>query len=67
MWVIEAGGMKLHEFHVYHPATGSPRNSDAIASGNVRITGIQINPAGAASGQHHEARGDHFDALAGTI
>ncbi len=56
--------MELHEFHVRHPAARPPRHGDAVAGGAVRIAGVQIDPARAAGGQHHETGGDHLDPTA---
>ena len=45
--------MKLHEFHVFHPALGPVGHSHAISGGNHRIGGRLVNlscSAGAAHG-----------------
>ncbi len=64
--MVEAGRMELHELQVGHPAAGAPGHGDAVASGNVGIAGVEINLAGPASGDRHEAgeQGFHLAALA---
>ena len=57
--VVEAGGVELHEFHVRHPATGSPGHGNAIAGGHIRVGGIQVHLGGAAGGQYHGAGQDN--------
>ena len=47
MCMIEAGRMKLDEFHISHPATGAPAHGNTIAGGGVRISGVEVNLAGA--------------------
>src|SRR5690348_5239633 len=52
MGMIKAGRMKLDELHVCHPAACPPAHSDAVPSGGIRIGGVEIDLAGAASCQH---------------
>ena len=49
--VVQAGGVKLDEFHVGDPATGAPAHGDAVARRDVGIGGVEINLACAARGQ----------------
>ena len=59
--------MKLHELHVGHPATGAPGHGDAIPSGDVRVTGIEVDLAGPAGGNDHEAGEQGLDLAAGLV
>ncbi len=59
--MIKAGGMKLDEFHVCHAATRPPAHSDAVAGGGIRIGGVEIDLAGAASRQHCVMRANGAD------
>ncbi len=59
--VIEAGRVKLHEFHVGHTASGAPGHGDAVTGGDVRIAGVEIDLVGAAGGDDDEARQEGFD------
>ena len=54
--VVQAGRVELHELHVGHAAAGAPGHGDAVAGGGVRVAGVEIDLAGAAGGEHHEAR-----------
>jgi len=47
MGMVEAGGMKLDEFHVSYPATGAPAHGNAITGRGVRIGRVEVNLAGA--------------------
>jgi hypothetical protein len=58
--VIQAGGMKLHEFQVGDPATGAPGHGDAVAGGRIRVGGVEEHLAGAAGGQHGVAGGNRL-------
>ena len=48
MRMIEAGRVKLDEFHVGNATTGTPGHGDPVAGGGVRIGRVQIDLAGAA-------------------
>ena len=50
MRVVKAGRVKLIEFHVGHPTAGTPGHGNTVASGAVRIAGVQVDLAGPASG-----------------
>jgi hypothetical protein len=65
--VVEAGRVELHEFHVAHPATGAPGHGNAIARGDIRVAGVEIDLAGAARGDHHETGQQGLDLAAGII
>ena len=58
--MVEAGGMKLDEFHVGHPCPGTIGHGHAVAGGNVRIGCIEIDLAAAARGQEDDRRGERF-------
>ncbi len=49
--VIEAGGVELDEFHVADPGPGPVGHGDAVAGGDVRVAGIEIDLAHPAGGQ----------------
>ncbi len=53
--------MKLHEFHISHPATGSPGHGNTVAGRGVRIGGVKINLAGTAGGERHRPGGYRFN------
>ena len=61
--MVQAGRMELVEFHVGDTAAGAPGHGDAVTTGGVRITGIQVNLAGAAGGEYHLAGTEGLDAL----
>ncbi len=44
--------MELNEFHIRYPAAGAPCHCDAVTSRGVRVGGVKINLACAASGNH---------------
>ena len=47
--------MELDELHVGDATTRPPGHGDAVAGGDVRIAGVQIDFAGAAAGEHRGA------------
>ncbi len=53
--------MELHELHVGDPAAGAPGHGDAVAGGDVRVAGVEIDLVGAAGGQYHEAGEEGLD------
>ncbi len=59
--VIQAGGMKLDEFHVGDGRPGPVGHGHAVAGRDVRIGRVKIYLAAAARGQHDTARGEGFD------
>ena len=60
--VVQAGGVELVEFHIGHPAAGTPGHGNAIAGGTVGVAGVQIHLAGTTGGQYHGVGADdiHF-------
>ena len=62
--VVQAGRMKLHELHVRHPAAGAPRHRDAVAGGDIRVAGVQVDLARSAGGERGEARAEGTYAVA---
>ena len=65
--VIEAGGMKLHELHVGYSATCAPGHGDAIPGGDIRVAGIEVDLAGPAGSDDHEAGEQRLDLTAGLV
>ena len=59
--------MELHEFHVRDPAAGAPAHGDAVAGGDVGIAGVDVDLAGAAAGDDHEAGLEGLDLIAAMI
>ena len=49
--VIEAGGVELDEFHVADPGPGPVGHGDAVARGDVRVAGVEIDLAHPPGGQ----------------
>ena len=49
--MIEAGGMELDELHVGDRRAGALGHGHAVAGGDVRIGGVEIDLAAAAGGQ----------------
>ena len=54
--------MELDELHVGHAAAGAPGHGDAVARGHIRVAGVDVDLAGAARGEDHEARTEGVDA-----
>ena len=67
MRVVQAGGVKLHEFHIDHAATSAPRHRNAIAGVAVGIGGDFVDFARAARGQHGETRLYRADLVCFTV
>ena len=65
--MIEAGGVELHEFHVANFQPGAPRHGNAVASGDVRIAGIEIHLPGAARRQDGVRRTHGKDFIVFTV
>ena len=61
MWVVQARGVELVELHVADTAAGAPGHGNTVARGSIRIGGIAIRLAGAASGEDGEAGPEQFD------
>ena len=61
LWVEKAGWVELNEFHVRDGNPGSCRHGDAVAGGDVRIGGIQVNLTATASGEDDKRRPDGFN------
>ncbi len=45
--------MELHELQVAHLGAGAPGHGQAVARGDVRVAGVEVDLAAAAGGQHH--------------
>ena len=63
MWVVQAGGVELDEFHVAHPAARTPSGGDAVASGGVGVGGVEVDLARAAGGQDGVGRLEGLDQI----
>ncbi len=63
MRVEERGRVELHEFHVGDRGAGAVGHGDAVAGGDVRIAGIQIDFPGASRGQNGKAGAESDDLL----
>lgn len=59
--MVEAGRVKLDEFHVGDAAASAPAHGDAVAGGDIRVAGVQVDLARAAGGEHGKAAGDGDD------
>ena len=59
--------MELNEFHVGHPATGTPTHGNAVASGGVWIGGVKIYLASTAGGQNCVMGSDGVDFVAQAV
>jgi hypothetical protein len=53
--MIEAGGVELDELQVGHGGTGPVAHGNAVAGGDVRVAGVQIDLSGTAGGQQGDA------------
>jgi hypothetical protein len=53
--VVETGRVKLHELHVRDPTPGAPGHGDAVASGHIRVAGIEVDLVRASGRQDDEA------------
>ena len=53
--MVQAGGMELNELHVGDAAAGPPSHGDAVPGGAVWVAGVEIDFAGPAGGENHEA------------
>jgi hypothetical protein len=60
-WVIEAGGVELDELQVGHGGAGAVSHGDAVAGGDVRVAGVQVDFARAAGGQQGNAGAEGLD------
>ena len=47
--MVEAGRVKLDEFHIGNTGSGAPCHGDAVSGRDIRIAGVQIDLAGAPS------------------
>src|SRR5271163_227511 len=54
--MVQAGGMKLAEFHIGHAASGAPSHRDSVARGAFGVGGVEVSAAGSAGCQNHGAR-----------
>src|SRR5210317_1137201 len=61
--MIQAGGVKLDKLHIGDPATCAPCHGDTVSSGTIRVTGIQVNLAGTAGGEHDFFSAEYSDLL----
>ena len=50
--VVQAGGVKLDEFHICHAAAGAPSGSNAVTRRRIRVGRVQIDFACTARGQN---------------
>ena len=65
--MVKAGGVKLIELQVGHPAPRAPGDRDAVATGTVRVRGVAIGLAGAPGCEHDGTCADRLHcAVAGT-
>ncbi len=55
-WVVEHGGVKLHELHVLNRGLGAIGHRYAVASGYFRVRRGGIHGSGAASGHERDTR-----------
>ena len=53
--MVQAGRVKLVEFHIGDTTAGTPGHGNTITTGGIRVTGIQVHLAGTAGGEHHVA------------
>ena len=56
--VEEAGGVELHELHVGDRGARPVRHGHAVARRDVRIARVEVDLAGAARGEHRDARAE---------
>lgn len=61
MWVVQARGVELVEFHIADPAAGAPGHGYTVSRSSVRVGGIAIRLAGAARGEDSEPGPEQFD------
>ena len=61
MGVVKAGRVELVELHIGDPAASAPGHGYAVAGRAVRITGIEVDFAGAAGGKNDKARLEDFN------
>ena len=54
--MLQTCGVELHEFHVCHAATSTPRHCNAVATRPVRVTGVKVNFTRAARGNGGKTR-----------
>jgi len=64
--MIQTGGMKLHEFHICDSTPCAPAHRDAVAGGDIRIRGVQINLTRATGGERRKPCADGVN-LAGFV
>ncbi len=67
MWVVQARGVKLDEFHVRHAAAGAPGGGNAVAGGGVGVGGVEVHLAGPARGQNGLRRAEGDDLVGGFV
>src|SRR5690606_3157420 len=65
--VVETGRVKLVELHVGDPAAAAPSHGDTVTGGAIRIAGVEIDLAGAARCQYHEARSKQLHMAGGPV
>ena len=65
--VIQTGGVKLDEFHVADAGPGPVGDGHAVAGGDIRVAGIEIDLAGAAGGQQDDGGDEGVDLAGGGI
>jgi len=61
--VVEAGGVKLNEFHVGHTAPCSPGHGNTIAGRRIGIAGVAVDLSDTPAGQHHGRGRNRFHTL----
>ena len=58
--IVQAGRVKLHEFHIRYAAARAPRHRNAITRRPAWCGGIEIGPSGTPAGQYRGPRGERF-------
>ena len=59
--MVETSGMELNELHVGDGSAGAICHGHAVAGGDIRIGGIEINFSAAAGGQQRYGSGEGLD------
>ena len=59
--VVQAGRVKLVELQIRHSAARAPGHGNTIATGAIRVAGIEVDLGGSAGRQNGEARPERVD------